>query len=163
VALPFPLAVLAVVGGTLLVIGPSLLMHATKDLEPVHTMEPWAEYMRRSFKMAVGGIGYIVIALGTVFPFLMKVAEAWAQDAGPDAGALAGDQHGGGDCGFTVVRILPAPDLGHVGHFKGADGSLLGDGTVGAVRLGRRGDCVPRGRAGRAGLVVHRARSLGLA
>lgn len=48
-ALPFPLAVLAVVGGTLLVIGPSLLMHATKDLEPVHTMEPWTEYMRRSF------------------------------------------------------------------------------------------------------------------
>jgi len=104
------LAVMAVVGGGFLVIGPSMLMHVTNDLEPIHTIDPWGQHLRKSFKMAVGGIGFTVIALGTVFPFLMKVAERGLKMPGRMLGRLlaintAGAIAGSLLCGFF---LLPA-------------------------------------------------------
>lgn len=112
------LAVMAVVGGSLLVIGPSLLMRVTKHLEPVHTMEPWAEYMQSSFKMAVGGIGFIVIALGTVFPFLMKVAERGLKMPGRMLGRLLAINTAGAIVGSLLCGFFLLPSLGMWGTLK---------------------------------------------
>ncbi|MBT8037265.1 MAG: fused MFS/spermidine synthase [Verrucomicrobiae bacterium] len=105
------LGILAVVGGGLLAIGPTLLMHVTHDLEPVHSLDAWDQYVRASFKMVIGGIGYVVIALGTVFPFLMKIAEREAQAPGRTLGRLlaintAGAISGSLLCGFVMLPLL---------------------------------------------------------
>ncbi len=104
------LGILAVLGGCLLVVGPSLLMHVTHDLEPSHTLEAWGDYVQSSFKMVIGGIGYVVIALGTVFPFLMKIAERDARIPGRTLGRLlaintAGAISGSLLCGFVMLPL----------------------------------------------------------
>ncbi|MFK7910445.1 MAG: fused MFS/spermidine synthase, partial [Akkermansiaceae bacterium] len=112
------LAVMATVGGCLLVFGPSLLMHVTKDLEPFHTNEPWAEHVQRSFKMTVGGIGYIVIALGTVFPFLMKVAERGLKMPGRMLGRLLAINTAGAIVGSLLCGFVFLPNMGMWGTLK---------------------------------------------
>lgn len=105
------LGVMTMIGGGLLVLGPSLLMFVTGNLRPVNTSEPWAEYVRKLFLKGFGGIGYIVIALGTVFPFLMKVAERDLHVPGRMLGRLlaintAGAIAGALLCGFVMLPML---------------------------------------------------------
>lgn len=105
------LGVMTMIGGGLLVLGPSLLMFVTSGLRPVNTHEPWAEYVRKLFMMGFGGIGYIVLALGTVFPFLMKVAERDLNVPGRMLGRLlaintAGAIAGALLCGFVMLPML---------------------------------------------------------
>jgi spermidine synthase len=102
------LGVMTLAGGALLVIGPSMLMHVTGGLRPVDSLEPWGEYVRGLFNTGFRGVGFVVVAMGTVFPFLMKLAERG--DAAPGwklgrllaintAGAIAGALF----CGFVML------------------------------------------------------------
>jgi len=99
---------MTLLGGGLLVLGPSLLMHVTQGLKAVSTLEPWDEYVNGLFRTGFRGVGIVVIAMGTVFPFLMKLAERG--DAAPGwklgrllaintAGAIAGALL----CGFVML------------------------------------------------------------
>ncbi len=119
------LAVMTVIGGMLLMFGPSLLMHATNDLEPFHTNEPWGEHVRRSFQMAVGGIGYIVIALGTVFPFLMKVAERGLKMPGQMLGRLLAINTAGAIAGSLLCGFFLLPTWGMWGTLKALTAAYL--------------------------------------
>ncbi|MFK7851502.1 MAG: fused MFS/spermidine synthase [Akkermansiaceae bacterium] len=112
------LGAMAVVGGCLLLAGPSLMMLVTKDLEPFHTNEPWDQHVNRLFKMVVGGIGYIVIALGTVFPFLMKVAERGIKIPGRLLGRLLAINTGGAILGSLLCGFVLLPHLGMWGTMK---------------------------------------------
>ncbi len=112
------LGVMVVIGGCLLLIGPSLMMHVTHDLEPFHSNEPWGEHVRRSFKMVVGGIGYIVIALGTVFPFLMKVAERGLKMPGRMLGRLLAINTAGAIVGALLCGFYFLPHWGMWGTMK---------------------------------------------
>lgn len=102
------LGVMTMLGGGLLVLGPSLLMHVTKGLTIMSTIEPWDDYVNGLFRTGFRGVGIVVIAMGTVFPFLMKLAERG--DAAPGwklgrllaintAGAIAGALL----CGFVML------------------------------------------------------------
>jgi spermidine synthase len=119
------LAVMAVVGGGLLVIGPSLLMFVTRGLEPVHTIEAWDAHVHRSFMMAVGGIGYIVVALGTVFPFLMKVAERGLKVPGRMLGRLLAINTAGAIVGSLLCGFFLLPTLGMWGTLKALTAAYL--------------------------------------
>jgi spermidine synthase len=102
------LGVMTLLGGGLLVLGPSMLMNVTDGLRPVDSLEPWGDYVRGLFGTAFRGVGFVVVALGMVFPFLMKLAERG--DAAPGwklgrllaintAGAIAGALL----CGFVML------------------------------------------------------------
>jgi spermidine synthase len=104
------LGVMTLIGGILLVMGPSMLMHVTQGLRPVDSLEPWDDYVRGLFHTGFRGVGIVVIALGMVFPFLMKLAERG--DAAPGwklgrlltintAGAIAGALL----CGFVMLPL----------------------------------------------------------
>lgn len=102
------LGVMTLVGGGLLVIGPSLLMHVTGGLTPVSSLEPWNEYVSGLFHTGIRGVGFVVIAMGTVFPFLMKLAERGDAAAGWKLGRLlaintAGAIAGAFLCGFVML------------------------------------------------------------
>ncbi len=104
------LGVMTLIGGVLLVLGPSILMRVTQGLTPVSSLEPWNDYVRGLFNTGFRGVGIVVIALGTVFPFLMKLAERGDAAPGWKLGRLlaintAGAITGALLCGFV---ILPA-------------------------------------------------------
>lgn len=109
---------MAVAGGCLLLLGPSLMMNVTNDLEPFHTNEPWDQHVNRLFKMVVGGIGFIVIALGTVFPFLMKVAERGIKIPGRMLGRLLAINTGGAILGSLLCGLVLLPHWGMWGTMK---------------------------------------------
>ncbi|MEY3395386.1 MAG: hypothetical protein RL346_1622 [Verrucomicrobiota bacterium] len=102
---------LILIGGVLLVLGPFILMHVTHGLAPVSSLEPWSDYVRGLFNTGFRGIGIVVIALGTVFPFLMKVVERGAAAPGWKLGKLLaintlGSIAGAVLCGFFMLPIL---------------------------------------------------------
>ncbi len=102
------LGVMTLVGGGLLVIGPSLLMHVTQRLTPVSSLEPWNDYVNGLFHTGFRGVGFVVIAMGTVFPFLMKLAERGDAAPGWKLGRLlaintAGAITGAFLCGFVML------------------------------------------------------------
>ncbi len=105
------LGVMTLVGGALLVIGPKLLMHVTDDLTPVSSLEPWNEYVSGLFHTGIRGVGFVVIAMGTVFPFLMKLAERGDAAPGWKLGRLlaintAGAIVGALLCGFVMLPVF---------------------------------------------------------
>ncbi len=109
---PLPIVgVLMIAGGFILTLGPSIMMGVSNHLEPVHSVEAWHDYVGGLFKMGFGGIGFVVIALGMVFPFLMKAAERDALVPGEALGRLlaintAGAVVGSLACGFVMLPAL---------------------------------------------------------
>lgn len=116
---PMPvLAVLMLVAGGLLVIGPLLIMRVTHQLQPVHTNEAWGAYLGNLLRMGFGGIGFSVIALGTVFPFLMKVVEERVQRPARMLGHLLAWNTLGAIAGSLVAGFLMLPLLGMWGSLR---------------------------------------------
>ncbi len=102
------LGVMTLIGGALLVLGPSILMRVTQGLTPVSSLEPWNDYVSGLFNTGIRGVGIVVIALGTVFPFLMKLAERGDAAPGWKLGRLlaintAGAITGALLCGFVML------------------------------------------------------------
>ena len=105
------LMIVMLVAGGLLVLGPTMIMAATKDLAPVHTKESWGQYLAGLFRMGLGGVGFTVIALGVVFPFLMKMAEDRVRIPGRMLGRLLaintlGAIMGSLVCGFVLLPMF---------------------------------------------------------
>ncbi len=112
------LGVLALLGGVLLVAGPSLLMQVTNGLQPVYAIDAWNTHVHGLFKMGFGGVGLMVIALGTVFPFLMKVAERGVRLPGRTLGWMLGINTLGAILGSLLCGFLFLPWLGMWGTLK---------------------------------------------
>jgi len=106
------LAGMTVVGGVFLVFGPTMLMGVTGGMESGQAPDAWADYVRRMFKMGFGGVGYTVIVLGTVFPFLMKVAEREMKVAGRMLGRLLAINTLGAIVGSLICGFVMLPCLG---------------------------------------------------
>ncbi len=105
------LGVMTLIGGGLLVLGPSILMRVTQGLTPVSSLEPWSDYVRGLFNTGFRGVGIVVIAMGTVFPFLMKLAERGDAAPGWKLGRLlaintAGAIVGALLCGFVMLPVF---------------------------------------------------------
>lgn len=100
------------IAGALLVIGPTMIMAATKDLQPVHTNESWSEYLVDLFRMGIGGVGFTAVALGIVFPFLMKMVERDVCIAGRMLGRLLAVNTLGAILGSLVCGFLLLPFIG---------------------------------------------------
>lgn len=104
------LGIMTVAGGGLLVLGPSMLMKATDGLQPVSSIEPWGDYVRGLFSTGFLGVGIVVVAMGTVFPFLMKLSEKGDAAPGWKLGRLLAINTGGAIagallCGFVMLPI----------------------------------------------------------
>jgi len=108
---PWPiLGIMTLAGGALLLLGPTILMHVTNGLRPVSSLEPWADYVSGLFNTGFRGIGLVVIAMGTVFPFLMKISERGDAAPGWKLGRLlaintAGAILGALLCGFVMLPM----------------------------------------------------------
>lgn len=105
------LAVLTMMAGGVLTLGPALFMNVTDDLQPYSSLEPWSQYMPMMFIKGFAAIGIVVIALGTLFPFIMKTEEAYAVRPGQTLGRLltlntAGSILGALLCGFVFLRVF---------------------------------------------------------
>lgn len=112
------LAVLMLAAGVLLTVGPSLIMQVTDELTPVHTNEAWGAYLGGLFRMGFGGIGFSVIALGTVFPFLMKAVEQRVRRPARMLGRLLAWNTLGAIVGSLVAGFLMLPLLGMWGSLR---------------------------------------------
>lgn len=112
------LGVMTVAGGGLLVLGPSMLMHVTDGLRPVDSLEPWGEYVRGLFHTAFRGVGFVVIAMGTVFPFLMKLAERGDAAPGWKLGRLLAINTAGAITGALLCGFVLLPHWGMWGTLR---------------------------------------------
>jgi len=112
------LGLLVLAGGGLLVLGPKMLMLATNQLEPIHTLEAWGQHLKRLYRMTLLGIGGIVILMGTVFPLLMKVAERELQLPGRMLGRLLAINTLGAVAGSLLAGFALLPALGMWGSIK---------------------------------------------
>jgi len=110
--------ILIVIGGALLLLSPSMLMHVTQDLQPVHAIESWDNYVSRIFQMGFRGIGVTVLALGTVFPFLMKATESHARQAGHTLGRLLAANTLGAIIGALICGFILLPSIGMWGSMR---------------------------------------------
>ena len=113
-----PLGAMVVAGGGLLVLGPFLLMHVTGGLRPVDSIEPWGEYVRGLFDTGFRGVGFVVIALGTVFPFLMKLAERGDAAPGWKLGKLLAINTAGAIAGALLCGFVMLPHWGMWGTLR---------------------------------------------
>lgn len=123
-----PMLVLGVIttsGGVLLVLSPSLLMHVTDGLRPITDIVAWDDYVRGLIRMVVGGIGYVCILLGTVFPFLMKLAERDMRVPGQALGKLLALNIVGAIAGSLVSGFIMLPIWGMWGTLKILSGVYL--------------------------------------
>ncbi|MDX1680124.1 MAG: fused MFS/spermidine synthase [Akkermansiaceae bacterium] len=106
------LLVVLLVSGGLIVLGPAMLLAATRDLQPLsNPRETWSGHVADLFRMGFGGVGFTVIALGVVFPFLMKMAEHEVKVPGRMLGRLLaintlGAILGSLACGFVLLPML---------------------------------------------------------
>ena len=110
--------VMTLVGGGLLVLGPSMLMHVTDGLRPVDSIEPWDEYVRGLFHTAFRGVGLVVVAMGTVFPFLMKLAERGDAAPGWKLGRLLAINTAGAIVGALLCGFVMLPHWGMWGTLR---------------------------------------------
>ena len=133
------LGILTIAGGSLLVLGPPLLMKATDGLRPVNTMEPWGEYVAGLFRMGFGGIGLVTIALGTVFPFLMKAVERTAEAPGRTLGRLLAINTAGAIAGALLSGFVLLPSLGMWGSMRFLSAAYLVLGLLLPFGLGHSG------------------------
>ena len=105
-------------GGALLTLGPTTLMHVTHGLRPVSTLESWGEYVRGLFHTGFTGVGIAVIALGTVFPFLMKLAESGEAAPGWKLGRLLAINTAGAITGSLLCGFVMLPAWGMWGTLR---------------------------------------------
>jgi spermidine synthase len=112
------LGVMAVAGGGLLVLGPTMLMHVTDGLRPVDSIEPWGDYLHGLFDTGFRGVGFVVIALGTVFPFLMKLEERGDAAPGWKLGRLLAINTAGAISGALICGFVMLPNLGMWGTLR---------------------------------------------
>jgi len=112
------LGILVLAGGGLLMLGPEILMLATNDLEPVYSLEPWGDHLKRLYRMTFLGIGAIVILMGTVFPLLMKIAERERQVPAKILGRLLAINTLGAVAGSLVAGFVLLPALGMWGSMQ---------------------------------------------
>jgi len=109
---------MTVLGGGLLVLGPSMLMHVTGGLRPVDSLEPWGEYVSGLFQTAFRGVGFVVVAMGTVFPFLMKLAERGDAPPGWKLGRLLAVNTAGAIAGALLCGFVMLPHWGMWGTLR---------------------------------------------
>jgi spermidine synthase len=112
------LGVMTVAGGGLLVLGPSMLMHVTQGLRPVDSLEPWGDYVRGLFNTGFRGVGIVVVAMGTVFPFLMKLAERGDAAPGWKLGRLLAINTAGAIAGALLCGFVMLPAWGMWGTLR---------------------------------------------
>lgn len=112
------LGVMTVTGGGMLVLGPSMLMHVTDGLRPVDSLEPWGAYVRGLFDTGIRGVGFVVVAMGTVFPFLMKLAERGDAAPGWKLGRLLAINTAGAITGALLCGFMMLPALGMWGTLQ---------------------------------------------
>ncbi len=106
------LMIVMLVAGGLLVLGPTMIMTATDGLQSMYTIERWNEYVRNLFRVGIGGVGFTVVALGVVFPFLMKMAESNVCAPGRMLGRLLAINTFGAIVGSLVCGFVLLPMLG---------------------------------------------------
>lgn len=106
------LGIMTLIGGFFLVIGPRLLMHVTDNLTPVSSLEPWDDYVNNLFHTGFRGVGFVVIAMGMVFPFLMKLAERGDAAPGWKLGRLLAINTAGAIIGALLCGFVFLPYLG---------------------------------------------------
>ena len=112
------LGVMTLAGGGLLVLGPSMLMHVTAGLRPVDSLEPWGDYVRGLFSTGFRGVGFVVVAMGTVFPFLMKLAEKGTAAPGWKLGRLLAINTAGAIAGALLCGFVMLPAWGMWGTLR---------------------------------------------
>jgi len=112
------LGIMTLVGGALLVLGPSMLMQVTQGLRPVDAIEPWGQYVRGLFGTGFGGVGFVVVAMGTVFPFLMKLAERGDAAPGWKLGRLLAINTAGAIAGALLCGFVMLPAWGMWGTLR---------------------------------------------
>jgi spermidine synthase len=110
--------VLVVVGGALLLVNPWMLLQVTDDLQPVYKLESWDNYVSRIFSMGFRGIGLTVLALGMVFPFLMKAAEQHAGQPGRTLGRILAANTLGAITGALICGFILLPSFGMWGSMQ---------------------------------------------
>lgn len=106
------LGVLTTIGGVVLTLGPSLFMHVTHNLRALSSLESWGRYVLRIFCMGFGGIGIVVLALGTVFPFLMRMTEQQSVMPGRALGRLLALNTAGAIAGSLLCGFVFLPTMG---------------------------------------------------
>ncbi|PQJ29281.1 fused MFS/spermidine synthase [Rubritalea profundi] len=111
-------AVLVVIGGALLLLNPWMLMQVTNDLQPVHKLESWDNYVNRIFSIGFRGIGLTVLALGMVFPFLMKTTEQHANQPGRTLGRILAANTLGAITGALICGFILLPSFGMWGSMQ---------------------------------------------
>lgn len=105
------LGFLITLSAVVLVLGPEMFMLATDDMKPLSALEGWLPHVARMFGIGIGGVGIVVVILGTVFPFIMKVEERYAEQPGRAMGNLLaantlGSIFGAVLCGFVMLPML---------------------------------------------------------
>lgn len=86
---PQTLVWLILLGGTALAVSPFLFAGLTNNLMMLPADASFAVYLFRLFGTAFVSIGPACLLLGTVFPFLMKAEERYADQPGRSIGTLA--------------------------------------------------------------------------
>ena len=112
-------------------------MHVTDGLRPVDSIEPWGDYVRGLFNTGFRGVGIVVVAMGTVFPFLMKLAERGDAAPGWKLGRLLAINTAGAIAGALLCGFVMLPALGDVGHAAGTGGGLSGRRAAAAAGMGK--------------------------
>jgi spermidine synthase len=119
------LGIMTVAGGGLMVLGPSMLMKVTDGLRPVDSLEPWGNYVRGLFSTGFRGVGFVVVAMGTVFPFLMKLAEKGDAAPGWKLGRLLAINTAGAISGALLCGFVLLPTLGMWGTLQALAAAYL--------------------------------------
>lgn len=105
-------AALMVIGGALLLLNPMMLMKVTNNLEPISKIESWDIYVNRIFSMGFRGVGLTVLALGMLFPFLMKASARHLNEPGRTLGRLLSTNTLGAIIGALVSGFILLPTIG---------------------------------------------------
>ncbi|QTN32577.1 fused MFS/spermidine synthase [Akkermansiaceae bacterium] len=99
-------------GGLLLVLTPTILMRVTGELQPVHAIEAWSLHIRRIYRMGFSGVGLAAVALGMLFPFLMKAAEKMRGAPGAVLGRMLAANTLGAISGALAGGFILLPAIG---------------------------------------------------
>lgn len=106
------LGVLMTCSGVVLVLGPDMFMAATDGMKSLTSLESWVSYLFRMMGIGTGGIGLVVVVLGMVFPFIMKVQERMAGQPGRTLGGLLAANTLGSILGAMICGFVLLPWLG---------------------------------------------------
>ncbi|MFN4873788.1 MAG: fused MFS/spermidine synthase [Akkermansiaceae bacterium] len=102
---------LMILSGIGVAISPFIFSSITDKLQMIPTNVSFANYIWNLFKTGFATIGLPCLVLGTVFPFLMKSEERYADQPGKSIGALSaintiGASLGAMICGFLLLQFL---------------------------------------------------------